>query len=293
MAMPESPTLLLTAQERMPVLLAAFLAPRNPLAERLSEAMRYAVMNGGKRVRPALVFGAVQAVGGNVLRAESAAIAVELVHCYSLVHDDLPCMDDDNLRRGVPTCHKVFGEATALLAGDTLQALAFIALGEGRISAEGTADQLRALALAAADMAVGQALDLAGEGQSLDVAALEQIHRHKTGALIRASVALGAIAGGGGEAVRKALDTFADRLGLAFQVHDDVLDVIGDTDRIGKTAGADAALRKSTYPALLGLAEAQALAVRLHDEAVAALASLGPAANPLRELAHFLVSRDH
>ncbi|HQX88848.1 MAG TPA: polyprenyl synthetase family protein, partial [Moraxellaceae bacterium] len=170
---------------------------------------------------------------------------------------------------------------------------AFIALGEGRVSAEGTADQLRALAMAAADMAVGQALDLAGEGQSLDVAALEQIHRHKTGALIRASVALGAIAGGGGEAVRKALDTFADRLGLAFQVHDDVLDVIGDTNRIGKTAGADAALRKSTYPALLGLAEAQALAVHLHDEAVAALASLGPAANPLRELAHFLVSRDH
>jgi geranylgeranyl pyrophosphate synthase len=222
-----------------------------------------------------------------------AACAVELIHAYSLVHDDLPCMDDDNLRRGVPTCHKVFGEATALLAGDTLQALAFIALGEGRVSAEGTADQLRALAMAAADMAVGQALDLAGEGQSLDVAALEQIHRHKTGALIRASVALGAIAGGGGEAVRKALDTFADRLGLAFQVHDDVLDVIGDTNRIGKTAGADAALRKSTYPALLGLAEAQALAVHLHDEAVAALASLGPAANPLRELAHFLVSRDH
>lgn len=292
-AMPESSALLLSAQARMPALLSTFLDTCNPLAERLSSAIRYAVMNGGKRVRPALVFGAAQAAGGNVQRADAAAIAVELVHCYSLVHDDLPCMDDDDLRRGVPTCHKAFGEATALLAGDTLQALAFLALGEGRIPAEATAEQWRVLARAAADMAVGQALDLEGEGQSLDVAALERIHRHKTGALIRASVALGAIAGGGGEAVRKALDTFADRLGLAFQVHDDVLDVIGDTGRIGKTAGADAALNKSTYPALLGLAEAQALAIRLHDEAVTALAPLGVAADPLRELADFLVARDH
>ena len=293
MTMPESSLLLQVAQADMPGLLDAFLAARNPLAARLSEAMRYAVMNGGKRVRPALAFGAAQAVGGDARQAASAAVAVELVHCYSLVHDDLPCMDDDDLRRGVPTCHKAFDEATALLAGDTLQALAFLALAEGGLAATDTAEQLRVLATAAADMAVGQALDLAGEGQSLDLAALERIHRHKTGALIRASVALGAIAGGADAVARRALDTFADRLGLAFQVHDDVLDVIGDPLRIGKKAGADAALSKSTYPALLGLAEAQALAIRLHDEAVAALAPLGVAADPLRELADFLVARDH
>lgn len=293
MTMPESSLLLQVAQADMPGLLDAFLAARNPLAARLSEAMRYAVMNGGKRVRPALAFGAAQAVGGDARQAASAAVAVELVHCYSLVHDDLPCMDDDDLRRGVPTCHKAFDEATALLAGDTLQALAFLALAEGGLAAADTAEQLQVLATAAADMAVGQALDLAGEGQSLDLAELERIHRHKTGALIRASVALGAIAGGADAVARQALDTFADRLGLAFQVHDDVLDVIGDPLRLGKKAGADAALNKSTYPALLGLAEAQALAIRLHDEAVAALAPLGAAAAPLRELADFLVARDH
>lgn len=291
--MPESSALLVAAQSRMPSLLAAFLDTRPPLASRLFGAMRYAVMNGGKRVRPALAFGAAQAVGADPGVAGPAAIAVELIHCYSLIHDDLPCMDDDDLRRGVPTCHKAFDEATALLAGDTLQALAFLALSEGGLPAEARALQLQVLATAAADMAVGQALDLAGEGQSLDVLALEQIHRHKTGALIRASVALGAIAGGADATARQALDTFADRLGLAFQVHDDVLDVIGDTGRIGKTAGADAALNKSTYPALLGLPAAQALAVRLHDEAVAALAPLGAAADPLRQLADFLVARDH
>lgn len=291
--MPESSALLVVAQSRMPSLLAAFLDARNPLASRLFDAMRYAVMNGGKRVRPALAFGAAQAVGAAPDVAGTAAVAVELIHCYSLIHDDLPCMDDDDLRRGVPTCHKAFDEATALLAGDTLQALAFLALSEGAVPAEARALQLQVLATAASDMAVGQALDLAGEGQSLDVSALEQIHRHKTGALIRASVALGAIAGGADLAARQALDTFADRLGLAFQVHDDVLDVIGDTGRIGKTAGADAALNKSTYPALLGLPAAQALAVSLHDEAVAALAPLGAAADPLRQLADFLVARDH
>lgn len=291
--MPEVPSLLRMAQAGMPGLLGDFLEGCNPLAGRLSSAMRYAVMNGGKRVRPALAFGAAQAVGADAGCARSAAIAVELVHCYSLVHDDLPCMDDDDLRRGVPTCHKAFDEATALLAGDTLQALAFKVLAEGGLVPVATLEQLRVLAAAAADMAVGQALDLAGEGQVLDLPALERIHRHKTGALIRASVALGAIAGGADQGARDALDTFADRLGLAFQVHDDVLDVIGDEQRIGKTTGADAALNKSTYPALLGLAEARALAARLHDEAVAALVPLGEAAAPLRELAGFLVARDH
>lgn len=257
----------------------------------VSHAMRYA-LRGGKRLRGFLVLEGARMLGVAEGHAISAAAAIEALHAYSLIHDDLPCMDDDDLRRGVPTCHKAFDEATALLAGDTLQALAFVALAEGPDQSI-VGRQVRALSVAAADMAVGQALDLAGEGQSLDVAALEQIHRHKTGALIRASVALGAIAGGADAATLQALDTFADRLGLAFQVHDDVLDVIGDTGRIGKTAGADAALNKSTYPALLGLEAARALAVRLHDEAVAALAPLGESAAPLRELADFLVARDH
>ena len=291
--MPESSALLRMARTRLPAALEHFLGAQNPAAARLAAAMRYAVMNGGKRVRPALVYGAAQAVGASVEKAEPAAVAVELIHCYSLVHDDLPCMDDDDLRRGQPTCHKAFDEATALLAGDTLQTLAFLALAGGMLEAGRRVEQMTVLSRASVDMAVGQALDIAAEGQTLDLAALERVHRHKTGALIRASVALGAIAGDADAAARMALDTFADRLGLAFQVHDDVLDVIGDPGKIGKRAGADIARDKATYPALLGLQAAQDLAARLHDEAVAALAPLGAAAAPLRELADFLVARDH
>jgi geranylgeranyl pyrophosphate synthase len=291
--MPENCALLVLARTRLPAALERLLAAQNPDAPRLAAAMRYAVMNGGKRVRPALVYGATQAVGGRIEAAEAAAMAVELIHCYSLVHDDLPCMDDDDLRRGQPTCHKAFDEATALLAGDTLQTLAFLVLAGGPLAPAQAVEQAAVLGRASVDMAVGQALDIAAEGQALDLAELERVHRHKTGALIRASVALGAIAGGAGTTARQALDTFADRLGLAFQVHDDVLDVIGDTQRIGKRAGADIARDKATYPALLGLDAARALAARLHDEAVAALAPLGTAAGPLHELADFLVARDH
>lgn len=290
--MPDA-ALLELARARLPATAEAFLGDCNPHAPRLLAAIRYAVMNGGKRVRPALAWGAAQAVGGTLEQADPAALAVELIHCYSLVHDDLPCMDDDSLRRGVPTCHKAFDEATALLAGDTLQSLAFVALVRSPLPAAALAEQVALLAGAGADMAVGQALDLEAEGQRLGVDALERVHRHKTGALIRAAVTLGAIAGGASAAQREALDRFADRLGLAFQVHDDVLDVVGDTATIGKTAGKDQAREKSTYPALLGLEAAQALALRLHDEAVAALAPLGQAADPLRELAGFLVDRDH
>ena len=281
------------ARARLPLTAEAFFARCNDQAPRLLEAVRYAVMNGGKRVRPALAWGACRAVGGTLEQADPAALAVELIHCYSLVHDDLPCMDDDELRRGVPTCHKAFDEATALLAGDTLQSLAFLALAAPGQPADRLAEQVPVLARAGADMAVGQALDIAAEGQALVVPALETVHRHKTGALIRAAVALGAIAGGATPAQRAALDLFADRLGLAFQVHDDVLDVIGDTATVGKTVGADEARAKSTYPALLGLEAAQALALRLHDEAVAALAPLGNDASPLHGLASFLVDRDH
>lgn len=289
---PES-ALLQAAQTRMPVALQDFLSQQNPSASRLSEAMLYAVTNGGKRVRPALAYGAAQALGKKADIAEAAALAVELIHCYSLVHDDLPCMDDDDLRRGKATTHKAFDEATALLAGDTLQALAFLSLHQSPLLPEQVRAQIAVLSRAAVDMAVGQALDIEAEGKTLTLEALEHVHRHKTGALIRASVTMGAIAAGATPAQLAALDVYADKLGLAFQVHDDVLDVIGDTAKIGKRAGSDIAREKSTYPALLGLEAAQALAVKLHDEAVAALEPLGAAADPLRELADFLVDRDH
>ncbi|HEX5277748.1 MAG TPA: farnesyl diphosphate synthase [Fluviicoccus sp.] len=285
---------LTVSQQRIQAWLERFLAEQNTLSAPLSAAMRYAVLSGGKRVRPTLAYAACLACGGSLAQADAAAGAVELVHCYSLVHDDLPCMDDDDLRRGVPTCHKVYGEATALLAGDTLQTLAFVALTSGAVPDGALARQVRRLAVASADMAVGQALDLAGEGRQLSLPELETIHRHKTGALIRASVYLGATAAGCSDtAVLDALETFADRLGLAFQVHDDVLDVIGDTRKLGKKAGADAEHEKATYPALLGLEAAQTLAARLHDEAVAALSPLGERADALRDLADFLVDRDH
>lgn len=291
--MPESSALLVAAQSRMPSLLAAFLDTRPPLASRLFGAMRYAVMNGGKRVRPALAFGAAQAVGADPGVAGPAAIAVELIHCYSLIHDDLPCMDDDDLRRGQPTCHRQFDEATALLAGDALQALAFRSLAASPRSAAVRAAQTARLAEAAFDMVVGQQLDLAAEGRRLALEPLENVHRHKTGALIRSAVALGALAAGADPHTLDALDRYADRLGLAFQVHDDVLDVIGDTAVLGKQAGADQALEKSTYPALLGLDAARALAQTLTDGALDALSSLGSEADPLRDLARFLMARDH
>jgi geranylgeranyl pyrophosphate synthase len=294
--MPESPLLTL-ARLRIPLAMERFLAGQNAIAARLLAAIRYAVMNGGKRVRPALVYGAAQALGVApelaAELAEPAALAVELMHCYSLVHDDLPCMDDDDLRRGQPTTHKAFDEATALLAGDTLQSLAFVALSASVLTPDQVLRQTGLLSAAAVDMAMGQALDIEAEGQRLDIHALERIHRHKTGALIRAAVGMGAAASHADVAALVALDRFADCLGLAFQVRDDVLDVVGDTHRIGKRAGADIARDKSTYPALLGLAEAQALAIRLHDEALEALTPLGVAAAPLRDLADFLAARDH
>ena len=293
MSSPEN-NFLSECQQRIQPWLDDFLQQQNGLASHLSAAMRYAVLNGGKRVRPALAYASCLACGGTLADADSAAGAVELVHCYSLVHDDLPCMDDDDLRRGLPTCHKAFDEATALLAGDTLQALAFVALTSSHLDSSQISRQVQKLALASANMAVGQALDLAGEGQQLSLAELEQIHKHKTGALIRASVIMGAIAAGcDDETTLNSLDLYATKLGLAFQVHDDILDVIGDTEKLGKQAGADAEHDKATYPALLGLTEAQSLAAQLHDEAVFALRPLGCRTNALIWLADFLVARDH
>lgn len=272
---------------------------------RLVAAMRYAVLGGGKRIRMLLAWAAAEAVGDDPGRADSAAAAVELIHAYSLVHDDLPAMDDDALRRGRPTCHVAFDEATAILAGDALQALAFEVLATDDVLA---ARPLRLIdmivrlgrACGAAGMAGGQAVDLDAVGRRLDLDALAAMHRMKTGALIRAAVTLGALAAGADDpAVLDALDRHADHVGLAFQIRDDLLDVEGETVTIGKQQGADAARDKPTYVSLLGLDGARAALererVQAHaalDEAVtAARGRLAPSA--LRELADFAADRRH
>ncbi|MDP1540986.1 MAG: farnesyl diphosphate synthase [Moraxellaceae bacterium] len=290
---PSLPSLLAHSQARFNDVLHTFLTEQKSVDARLYAAMHYAMSNGGKRVRPALAWGACIAVGGDWPQADSAALAVECIHGYSLVHDDLPCMDDDDLRRGKPTCHKQFDESTALLAGDALQALAFFALSKSALSADICNRQVSHLSNAAFAMVGGQCLDLAAEGQHLQRPQLEQIHRNKTGALIRAAASMGALAGNASSQQLQALDDFADALGLAFQVHDDVLDITSDTQTLGKTAGADIALAKATFPALLGLDGAKAYAQQLTEQALSALVPLGDSAQPLHELAAFLLSRDH
>lgn len=291
--MAELPSLLRTAQTRFPALFSDFLQAQNQQHPRLIAAIAYAMQNGGKRVRPALVWGACEAAGGEMAVADAAAIAIECIHGYSLIHDDLPCLDNDDLRRGQPTCHRQFDEATALLAGDALQALAFRSLAGSSLPAGARALQTASLANAAFDMVVGQQLDVDAEGQRIALPALETVHRHKTGALIRSAVSLGAHAANADSDVLAALDRFASHIGLAFQVHDDILDVIGDTAVLGKQAGADQLLEKSTYPALLGLPAAQALARQLTEDALLALEPLGERAYALTELAHYLMARDH
>jgi len=262
----------------------------------LHEAMRYAVLNGGKRVRATLVYAAGEAVGADERLLDAPASAVELMHAYSLVHDDMPAMDDDDLRRGKPTCHRAFGEANALLAGDALQTLAFQVLAEGAAGAARGMDMVATLAHASGSlgMAGGQAIDLAAVGRELSIDELENMHRHKTGALIRASVRLGALAGtASSEAELRQLDAYAACVGLAFQVRDDILDVEADTETLGKTQGADMALGKPTYPSLLGLEEARAKADELHTRALAELAAFDARADALRGLSAFIVERGH
>lgn len=264
---------------------------------RLHTAMRYAVLGGGKRIRPMLVYAAGEALGVDPRRLDRAAGAVELIHAYSLIHDDLPAMDDDALRRGRPTCHLAFDEATAILAGDALQTLAFQTLAEAtdldpptRIAMVGNL----ARASGSRGMAGGQALDLASAGAPLDVARLEHLHIHKTGALIRASARMAVLARGNLESeLGDRLDRYAKCIGLAFQIQDDVLDVEGDSGLTGKTGGRDQALDKATYPAVVGLADAKEMADALIGDALSAISVFGPSADPLRWFAEALINRKH
>ncbi len=264
----------------------------------LGDAMRYAVLDGGKRLRPLLVLAASEAVGGNDGAALRAACAVELIHAYSLVHDDMPCMDNDVLRRGKPTVHVKFGQAQALLAGDALQALAFelLAPDDAAIPARVQAALCRLLARAAghAGMAGGQAIDLASVGRALTEGELREMHRRKTGALLQGSVMMGAACGTADAAAQAALSAYGAAMGLAFQVVDDILDVTADSATLGKTAGKDAAQDKPTYVSLLGLERSAAFAQELLGEALAALAASGLRdTQALQALAIMVVNRDN
>lgn len=269
--------------------------------ERLRDAMRYSLFNGGKRVRPILVYASGLAVSDALSPAQQASLdtiacALECIHAYSLVHDDLPAMDDDDLRRGKPTCHIAFDEATAILAGDALQTLAFELLSEApHLDDACKIALLQQLTRASGvhGMVLGQAIDLAAVNHQLDLAQLEAMHRHKTGALISASVAIGAIACGADETQLRALNTYAAAIGLAFQVQDDILDVITDTATLGKQQGADIARNKPTYVSLLGLDNARAKAQELHQQALAALTDFDQRAQPLRALSAYIIERSH
>jgi len=281
-------------QSGMEDALATLLPPAAAVPAQLHEAMRYAVLNGGKRVRPLLVYAAGELHGAERALLARAAAAVEMIHAYSLVHDDMPCMDDDALRRGKPTVHVKYDEATALLVGDALQSQAFLVLAAAGGDAARIVQMLRVLAAASgsAGMCGGQAIDLASVGATLSLAELEQMHRLKTGALLRASVMLGALCGKTPDADETAaLDAYASAVGLAFQVVDDVLDATADTTTLGKTAGKDAVDQKPTYVSILGLDASRALAQKLREDAHRALLPFGDNAQRLRELADLIVQR--
>ncbi len=286
-----------SCQARIEGVLDRALALPDPGTERLREAMRYSVLGAGKRLRPTLVYLTGESLGAPLESLDAPAAAVELIHVYSLVHDDLPAMDDDDLRRGRPTCHKAYDEGTAVLVGDALQALAFSVLANEPLrdsSAQVRLQMIRVLARAigTGGMAGGQAIDLAAVGQVLSIAGIEDMHRRKTGALIECSVLLGALAAGVAAGPQLAsLERFGAEVGLAFQIQDDILDVEGDATLLGKSTGADAAHAKPTYPSTTGLAVAKRRADELRDAAIASLAPLGERAAVLAQLAHFVVNR--
>ncbi|OLO09363.1 geranyl transferase [Salinicola sp. MH3R3-1] len=274
--------------------LAGWLNRQDGACAALDDAIGYSVLGTGKRLRPVLVYLAGRALGAEDDALDAPAAAIEMIHAYSLVHDDLPAMDDDDLRRGRPTVHRAFDEPLAILAGDALQTLAFEALASRPHPRLGAMVTTLARAAGRDGMAAGQAIDLGAVGAPMDLAALQAMHQHKTGALIRASVRLGALVAVEESDPRvAALDRFASAMGLAFQIHDDVLDVTGDTQTLGKTSGADARRDKPTYPALLGVAQAQSRARELLDDALASLEPLGEAGQPLAALARFMIDRDH
>jgi geranylgeranyl pyrophosphate synthase len=291
------PARVAACQARIESVLERVLALPDPGTERLRDAMRYSVLGAGKRLRPILVYLSGESLGAPLARLDGPAAAVELIHVYSLVHDDLPAMDDDDLRRGRPTCHRAFDEATAILVGDALQALAFAVLANepmATVSAPVRLDMIRLLARATGTggMAGGQALDLAAVGGTLTVAAIENMHRRKTGALIQCSVLLAALAAGVTEGPElAALRHFGAEIGLAFQIQDDILDVAGDPALLGKSTGADAAHRKPTFPSTVGLGAARTRAGALRDAAIAALEPLGARGTSLAQLADFIVDR--
>jgi len=273
------------------------LPPTNVNPQRLHQAMHYVVLNGGKRLRPALVYITGSMLGLPLAQLDGPACAIELIHAYSLVHDDLPAMDNDDLRRGKPTCHKAYDEATAILVGDALQSLAFQVLAEDQAMQTEPAQRLAmlqelAISAGSCGMAGGQAMDMAASGCTSSLAELQQMHRLKTGALIRAAVRLPAISLPWLEpALHKALDDYASAIGLAFQIRDDILDVEGSTEQLGKPQGTDQEQAKSTYVSLLGLATAKTKAIEAHDTACDALAPFAEAAAPLKALADYIIRR--
>jgi len=282
-------------QKRFDQVLERFLPPESDAPEILHRAMRYSALADGKRFRPILVYATGEAIGLDPERLDPIAAAIEIIHAYSLIHDDLPAMDDDDLRRGRPTCHMAFDEATAILAGDALQALAFEIL--ARELSSQTASGLRVINLVAkacgsTGMAGGQALDLAAVGRAISVEELERMHRLKTGALISASLAAPCALANAGAGTCDALAAYGDCVGLAFQVHDDILDVTGDSDLTGKATLADAALEKPTFPSILGLEASRQRARELRDQAIAQLDPVRGDTSVLEWLADYVIRRD-
>lgn len=284
-------------QQRVDQALERLINNTSKIAGELHQAMHYSVFNGGKRVRPLLVYLTGQALNIPSEHQDASACAVELIHCYSLVHDDMPAMDDDDLRRGKPTCHKQFSEATALLTGDALQTLAFEALSQNPyLNAELILPMVKVLANAsgAAGMAGGQAIDLSATGKNLSLEQLKIMHEHKTGALICASVQLGALCSHQTSiSDLTALENYAKNIGLSFQIKDDILDIESDTQTLGKQQGADVSLNKATYPALLGLDGAKEMAQQCHQNALDSLSHFDDNADPLRWLSEYIITRDH
>jgi len=286
-------------QQRIDKALDACLPNGQAQKNKLTEAMRYSVIGGGgKRIRPAMVYAAGEAMDVDQNILDTPACAVEIIHTYSLIHDDLPAMDDDNLRRGRPTCHKAFDEATAILAGDALQAHAFeiLAASDLHVNDRRRLEIIHLLATASGSdgMAGGQAIDLAAVGNSLTLEQLEAMHRLKTGALIKASILLGAMCSTTvTEDELAKLGRYADCIGLSFQIQDDILDVIGDTETLGKPKGSDEKMQKPTYPSILGLDASRKLALEQHQQALSHLETLGERADTLRQLSAYIVEREY